>query len=40
MMNPKILARLAQKYSVDNNLCPKCGGSLKSCHEQEDNKDA
>ena len=35
MLNPKILGRMAQQYYADNNLCPKCRGSLDSCHEEE-----
>lgn len=40
MMNPKIMARLAQKYFADNDMCPKCGGSLKCCHEVDKDNDA
>ena len=38
MLNPKVLARMAKDYiNKDDDMCPKCGGSLKCCHEQKDN---
>jgi rRNA maturation endonuclease Nob1 len=37
MFNPATFARLIKKYFEDHDLCLKCGGSLKCCHEQKDN---
>ena len=36
-LNPKVMARIAQQYlTKEDDKCPKCGGSLKCCHEDKE----
>ena len=43
MFSPVTFGRIAQKqlieYRTNNNLCLKCGGSLKSCHNKKEQKE-
>jgi hypothetical protein len=39
-LNPKVLARMAKDYiNKEDDMCPKCGGSLKCCHQEDKEND-
>jgi tRNA(Ile2) C34 agmatinyltransferase TiaS len=35
MFSPVTMGKLARKYIEENDLCIKCGGSLKCCHSMQ-----
>ena len=39
MFNVAVFARVFKKYLEDNDMCQKCGGSLKCCHNEQDKKE-